>query len=283
MKVILVDDERLLLKDLAQIMSVYKDVEIVEQFTSSLAALRYVCISPPDVAFIDINMPEITGIDLAEKILEVRPDVEIVFITAYDEYAIKAFELNAFDYLLKPVEEDRIEKTIDKLRRAMAIKKPVVEKQDVHVQFFGRFELLISGNTVRWRSRKAQEFVAFLLSRPSKSAQKHVICEALYPDIEEKNSLINIQSTASRARQSLADSGGNIKITYNNDGYQLVMPEFSSDLQEMQVLSKNITGNSSQIKLLFKDGYMAENGWLWSYADAAIWDERLGDVVFEAD
>ena len=280
MKAILVDDERLLLKDLAQLLAAYRDVDVVEQFTAPLSALEYVRGSAAvDVAFLDINMPDINGLHLAEQLLEVCPSLEIVFITAYDEYAIKAFEINAFDYLLKPVEEQRLEKTIIKLRQAVTANKALIEKTTLRVQFFGRFELLINGNSIRWRSRKAQEFVAFLISRPSKSAQKHVICEALYPDVEEKSALINIQSTASRARQSLADSGGGIKIIYNNDAYQLVMDNFSSDVQEMQVLCKNHPENCAQIKLLFKEGYMAENGWLWSYPDGAIWDEQLAEVL----
>ena len=280
MKAILVDDERLLLKDLAQLLAAYRDVDVVEQFTAPLSALEYVRGSAAvDVAFLDINMPDINGLHLAEQLLEVCPSLEIVFITAYDEYAIKAFEINAFDYLLKPVEEQRLEKTSIKLRQAVTANKALIEKTTLRVQFFGRFELLINGNSIRWRSRKAQEFVAFLISRPSKSAQKHVICEALYPDVEEKSALINIQSTASRARQSLADSGGGIKNIYNNDAYQLVMDNFSSDVQEMQVLCKNHPENCAQIKLLFKEGYMAENGWLWSYPDGAIWDEQLAEVL----
>ena len=280
MKVILVDDERLLLKDLAQMLSVYDDVEVIEQFTSPIWSLEYLRGNPIiDAAFLDINMPDINGLVLAEQLLEIYPQMEIVFITAYDEYAIKAFEINAFDYLLKPVEAERIEKTIIKLRQAMAVKKAFVERQALRAQFFGKFELLINNNPIRWRSRKAQEFVAFLISRPSKSAQKHVICEALYPDIEEKNALINIQSTASRARQSLADSGGDIRITYNNDGYQLVMPQYTTDLQEMLVLCQKFPVNCLEIKLLYKEGYMAENGWMWSYADAAGWDERLAESL----
>jgi len=282
MKVILVDDERLLLKDLAHMLSIYEDVEVVEQFTSSVWSLEYLRSNPAiDVVFLDINMPDINGLDLAERLLEVRPELEIVFITAHEEHAIKAFELNAFDYLLKPVETERIEKTIVKLRQAFAVKKAFIEKQALRAHFFGKFELLINNNPIRWRSRKAQEFVAFLISRPSKSAQKHVICEALYPDIEEKNALINIQSTASRARQSLADSGGAIRITYNNDGYQLVMPQLSTDLQDMLALCRKSPINCLEIKLLFKDGYMAENGWLWSYSDAAGWEERLAEAVGE--
>lgn len=279
MKIVLVDDERLLLKDLTQMLSVYDDVEIECQFTDPLTALKYIDSSTLDVVFIDINMPRLNGMDLAERILETRPDVEVVFITAYDEYAIKAFDINAFDYLLKPVEEERLERTIKKLRKVLETKNSVEMRQSLQVHFFGRFELLVDGNPIRWRSRKAQEFVAFLLSRPSKSAQKHIICDALYPEVEEKSALINIQSTASRARQSLADSGCDVQVIYNNDGYQLTMSKFTSDLDELTELCRNTAANSSRIRALFKDGYMAENGWLWSYSDAAIWDERLADII----
>ena len=74
MKVILVDDERLLLKDLAHMLSIYDDLEVVEQFTSSVWSLEYLRGNPfIDVVFLDINMPDINGLDLAERMLEIRP------------------------------------------------------------------------------------------------------------------------------------------------------------------------------------------------------------------
>ena len=86
MKAILVDDERLLLKDLAQLLLAYGDIEVVEQFTSPVWAQEYIRGNALiDVAFLDINMPDINGLTLAEQLLEIQPQMEIVFITAYDE------------------------------------------------------------------------------------------------------------------------------------------------------------------------------------------------------
>lgn len=111
MKVIIVDDERLARKELQSLLVKYPHVEVLSECENVKSATADIERLKPDLVFLDINMPEKDGFALLEE-LDYIP--EIVFVTAYDEYAIKAFEVNALDYLLKPIQPERLEEALNK-------------------------------------------------------------------------------------------------------------------------------------------------------------------------
>ncbi len=113
MKVIIVDDERLARKELQNLLAKFPSVEVLAECDSVSSALSEIEKLKPDLVFLDINMPGKDGFALLEE-LDFIP--EIIFVTAYDEYAIKAFEVNALDYLLKPIQSERLEEAINKFQ-----------------------------------------------------------------------------------------------------------------------------------------------------------------------
>lgn len=113
MKAIIVDDERLARKELTNLLAEFKDVEIIAECDSADDAIAEVDRLKPDVVFLDIHMPGKDGFGVLEE-LDYTPHV--IFVTAYDEYAIKAFEVNALDYLLKPIQTDRLKEAISKIK-----------------------------------------------------------------------------------------------------------------------------------------------------------------------
>ena len=116
MKAIIVDDERLARKELTSLLADYQDLEILDEAANADEAYELIVKKNPDLLFLDIQMPEKTGFDL----LEMLPTVpRVIFTTAYDEYALKAFEKNALDYLLKPIEPKRLADAIEKVRQSL--------------------------------------------------------------------------------------------------------------------------------------------------------------------
>jgi two-component system LytT family response regulator len=110
--VLVIDDERLARKDLISLLSAYDNITVVGEADDVPSAVKAIQRLNPDVIFLDIQMPGDSGFDLLEK---TDVEAQIIFVTAYDEYAIRAFEVNALDYLLKPVNPDRLEKSLKKL------------------------------------------------------------------------------------------------------------------------------------------------------------------------
>jgi two-component system LytT family response regulator len=111
-KAILIDDERLARNELRKLLQEYPEIEVVDEAANAEEALKKIKLHVPDLIFLDIQMPGKTGFDLLRE-LEHTPD--IIFTTAYDEYALRAFDVNALDYLLKPIEPKRLADAIHKL------------------------------------------------------------------------------------------------------------------------------------------------------------------------
>lgn len=114
-RVILIDDEKPALDELTYLLSDYDNYEVIGKFTDPIIGLDAIRDLTPDVVFLDISMPSMNGFQVAEAMLKLDDCPVIVFATAYDEYAIKAFEINATDYLLKPVMTDRLKVTMERV------------------------------------------------------------------------------------------------------------------------------------------------------------------------
>jgi two-component system LytT family response regulator len=126
MKAILIDDERLARQELRSLLAPYSEIQIVGEANNAETAIESIKQLKPDVIFLDIQMPGKNGFDLLEEISGVP---EVVFVTAYDEYAIRAFEINALDYLLKPVQASRLAETVKKILNKETLDKGEAKEQ----------------------------------------------------------------------------------------------------------------------------------------------------------
>ena len=114
----LADDEAPARRKLARFLEEHDDVEIVAQATNGVDAIDLVTMTNPDVVFLDIRMPDLDGLGVAEALAGNERPPFIVFVTAYDQYAVKAFEYSALDYLLKPYDRERFERALDRARNS---------------------------------------------------------------------------------------------------------------------------------------------------------------------
>lgn len=122
-KALVVDDERLARKDLSNMLSEIEGIEVIGEAEDVPSGIKAIEELKPDIVFLDIQMPGQTGFDLVEQI---DFDGKIIFVTAYDEFALRAFEINALDYLMKPVNKDRLQKSIERIETE---DKPAENKQ----------------------------------------------------------------------------------------------------------------------------------------------------------
>lgn len=133
MKALIVDDERLARVELKRLLASFKEINVVGEAVNAEDAINKISELSPDLIFLDIQMPGKNGFELLEELDKVPT---VVFTTAYDEYALKAFEYNALDYLLKPIEPKRLEDTIkkivekDKKDQSLKIEQPILREED---------------------------------------------------------------------------------------------------------------------------------------------------------
>lgn len=121
-RAIIVDDEKLAIQGLQLRLEPFEDVEVIDTCANGREAIRKIKTQKPDVVFLDIQMPGFDGFSVVKGVMEIEPPL-IVFVTAFQEHAIRAFEANAVNYLMKPVDQDKLADTIERIRVRLAEKR----------------------------------------------------------------------------------------------------------------------------------------------------------------
>src|SRR5690606_32899945 len=127
-RTILVDDEKLAIQGLQFRLEKYPDVEVIDTCSNGREAIRKIKTEKPDLVFLDIQMPGFDGFSVVKGVMEIEPPL-FVFVTAYQEHAVRAFEANAVNYLMKPVEDDKLADTLDRVRTRIVEKKSAEEAE----------------------------------------------------------------------------------------------------------------------------------------------------------
>lgn len=208
------------------------DVEVIGQSSNGFDAIQQLKQMIPDVLFLDIEMPEMNGLELAELVRNENNDVHIVFVTAYDQYAIAAFEHAAMDYLLKPIDPDRLAKTVARIRKesersAFAISKDPSQGDGegapkLRIQLFGSFAASVDGGQqMKWRTSKEKELFAFLANQEDKRIHRDRIIECLWPEESYEKAKIYLHTCISLLRKNLKQIGFTGIVQYGNGSYYL--------------------------------------------------------------
>ena len=127
-RTIIVDDEKLAIQGLQLRLDKFPDVEVIETCANGREAIRKIKTEKPDLVFLDVQMPGFDGFSVVKGVMEIDPPL-FVFVTAYEEHAIRAFEANAINYLMKPVDEDKLADTLERVRTRLAEKRSAEEAE----------------------------------------------------------------------------------------------------------------------------------------------------------
>lgn len=188
MKTIIVDDERIILSmEAAVIGKALPGVEIAT-FKSAEEALNYADGNQIDIAFLDINMKGITGLELAKQLQQRNSHVNIIFCTGFSEYALDAYNLYASAYLVKPISEEAILKAVSQLRF------PIAEKKRVVARCFGNFELLCDNQPIKFKNGKTKELFAYLIDRNGALLSTNEIMAAMFGDEDKGSYMRNLKA-----------------------------------------------------------------------------------------
>ncbi len=183
MKIICVDDEPLILKMTTDLCRELPQKPEVNGFSSATDALLWLEDHNCDIAILDINMPDMSGITLAASIKNKHPFTAIIFLTGYSEYALDAFKLHASGYLLKPVNKQRL---TEEINYAISLRGPQITLPDksVHIsaRTFGEFDLFADGQVVSFPRSKSKELLAYLIDRQGGSVTRAAAFSVLYED-----------------------------------------------------------------------------------------------------
>jgi len=147
-KAIIVDDEALARESLKTALEPFEDIDVIDQCTNGFEAVQAVQRLQPDLVFLDVRMPKLDGFDVVELLGKDAPFV--IFVTSYDEYALRAFEAEALDYLLKPVKAERLQKAVERVRERFQMKnsQPFENLIDKHRDFLAPLTRILIRNGI---------------------------------------------------------------------------------------------------------------------------------------
>ena len=287
LRTILVDDEELSIKRLKKILMEYSGVQICNTFSNSLEAYEYVKENKIDVAFLDISMPDIDGMTFSDMLHDIDSNTDIVFVTGYDEHAVKAFELNALDYLLKPVTLERLQKTLDKIRKK---RRHMQENLGIRVSFFNGFKICIAGAEsleIKLRSPKTEELFAFIVYKGTTNREE--IVDTLWEGFEFGKALKNINSNMYYIRKSLSFYGLEDCIKTRKKEINIETSRITCDLFEFERLVKESkiagirdVGFYEKAIELYSGGFLNGKGYEWAVEKARNLEKDYTELLGEA-
>jgi len=226
MKILGVDDEEGALKLLTNCLNQCCPDDEKHFFLNALEAITFAETYIPDIAFLDIQMPAISGIEMAKMLKRINSKINIIFVTGFTDYTIEAFSLRVSGYLMKPVMVSDIKRELDNLR----IPINDINENRIVAQTFGRFEIFVEGKPVVFGRKPAKELLAYLIDLHGASADRKTIAAVLFEDAPYNHSLQTyISLIVKDMMTSLEKVHAEEIIVRSNDSYAVNVKSFQCD------------------------------------------------------
>ncbi len=226
MNILVVDDEDFLRDELIfSLEKLIPDAEYSEAADYS-SAVKLINENHFDIAFLDINIPGKNGLSVAEIIKKKSYDTDIVFVTAYGEYAVDAFKLFASGYILKPVNDAELKSVLDHI---LSSPEAAGEKK-LEVRCFGNFELLSKGKPIKFKRSLSKEIMAYLICQRGTSVNRNEICAMIFPDeVSTEQAIPRFKIAFHDLEKDMSEAGINDVIIHNKNAYSVDTKLISCD------------------------------------------------------
>lgn len=293
LRAVIVDDEQPAIDLLKILLEGTGNVRCVGEYCKSSEAVEHIVALKPDVAFLDVQMPGVNGIELAGYIMDQSVDTKIVFVTAYSDYAVQAFELNAVDYLLKPALPNSVERAVARL---LKLKRSSMEScqnnSDVggtQIHCFGKLEVrnAFKDSLIKWRTVKVEELFAFLLYHCEIIVPKGKIIESLWPESEPDIADTNLHTSVYKMKKIIKENDIDISVKFINGGYIMQLGadvnydviSFNAFIAKDTVLTDASAGEFERMAELYQGEYLGGKGYLWSMAERTRLERYFADLA----
>ncbi|MCQ4087996.1 response regulator [Saccharibacillus sp. JS10] len=289
MRAMLVDDEKPALVHLERLIRADGRLEVISLCTSAREGIELLQKEPIDVVFLDIGMPEMNGLEAAEYIQQHYPGIAIIFVTAYSEYAVEAFDLQAIDYLLKPIGSTRLQKAIARISvnlRAEIEELPAAspaaktfQAETPGILMFRRLELYdLQAKQVfpvKWRTTKSQELFAYLLHQKEQWIPRDELIELLWTDMPNDKAATHLHTSVYQIRKLLKTGKPEMTLEYRQESYRLLRGNVVTDAEYVEQQFEQLIGCAHEeteavnwILSLWRGGYLAHHDYTWAESRA---------------
>lgn len=253
MRALCIDDEPYVLQQNIYICRESKCFSSVDGAKNSEEALSFLEKNEVDFVFLDINMPQTNGLSLYEIIKQKYPQIALVFVTGYSEYALTAFQMHADGYLTKPISVEDIKAEVNNINQQ---KQRFQAQSDVYIQTFGNFEVFVKGTAVKFERKKSKELLAYLVDKRGTSVVRAELAsifweDELYDHSKQKQLDVFIQSL----KKTLKEYGISSILEIEKGELRINPSTFSCDYYDLLYDKK-------EAKQTYCDNYM--DAYYWS-------------------
>ena len=251
MRAICVDDERPVMEQTVALLSALPQVDEAKGFTCARDALDELSKQPADLALLDIEMPDMNGLELAAIIRTNWPDTAVVFLTGCPQYALEAFELRVSGYILKPAAKERLEKEIAYVLPAGRSARPA----RVVMRCFGSFACFVDGRPLAFRQTKCRELLAYLVDRRGSSVTRAEAFAILWEDrLYDRSMQKQLDAIIRSLRATLREYGAASILEMKSGTLRVDPGAFDCDLYRF------LAGDAAAQRE-YRGGYMSGYAW----------------------
>lgn len=266
MRAIIVDDEPLMIRSFMRLSEGIADLTVIGQLDCGQAAIDFVEQNEVEIAFLDIVMPDITGIEVAKRLKEIRPDIIVVFISAFDEYIRESNRIGGDYYIVKPYKREVLEMTVARMK---LLQKR--QRKSLFIQTFGRFSVLQDGVPVSLTG-KAKEILALTVTKRGREISNEELYSTIWEDRPYSNDAMKVYYNAlKRLREALAENGLSNLLISSTRGQRVNTELFDCDYYNL------LDSNMSELDK-FEGEFMSEYSWgEYILGDILEWYRRDGE------
>ncbi len=252
MNILAVDDEYYAIENLTDCIKEAMPEANVKGFRKFSEVMEHIKKEQVDICFLDVELRGgHTGFEIAKALKEIKPDINIIFTTAYSDYAVEAMNIHASGYILKPVTPEKVKAELDVLRFGM----PEEKEKKLEVKTFGNFELFMGGVPVSFKYSKTREFFAYLVDRQGALCRNEEIAAVLWPD-EDVDHTSYMKQLRSDMLSTFSEIGCSDIIERNRGMIGVLRDRIDCDYYEYLNGRSNGTGNT-----MYRGEYMSQYSW----------------------
>jgi len=232
LKVLLVDDEPAMLLAMRMLLTKMEGVELVGSFRHAAEAIEWMQADKVDLAFLDIQLVNESGLELAKRLRELDPELNIVFTTSHTEFSMQAYDVYPLDYMVKPISRKRLTQTIARAtaRHAAGVHTDKAKSALLAISGLGCFAAVSKqASNVKWISRKSKEVFAYLLMYQGRNIHKERMLEDIFGNMPYRNAEVYLNTAVYQLRKTLAEHGYKEVILSAQEKYRVDIEQLDVD------------------------------------------------------
>lgn len=293
MKAILVDDEPTMHLILRKMLAKLPEIQVAGAFTDTGAAEAYLRQNRDvGLAFVDISMPGESGLSFAAAMNAAGSPVQIVFVTSHKEYALDAYELSVLDYLVKPVTQERLQRTVQRALKAenrmLPQKAPAtLEADKTVVTLLGDVVVSNAAGRIKWISRKCAELFAYLLLHRGRRIPRSRLISDIFGGMEHEQALKYLNTSIYQLRKSLEPLGLRDAVRSENDGYALELAadsaidcaEFEAQANRLSTITPDNAELAQRIERSYTGDLFGDRAYVWAVHETERYAELYASLA----